>query len=476
MRSETMSTSANGYIGELMARARNAQKQIEFADQQTVDRAVEAICWRAVQPKFVGELSDLAVRESRMGDVPSKYAKMMNKIRGGWLEMKGKASVGIIEENRELGLVKIAKPVGIVGALVPCTNCEATPVLKASWAIKTRNAIILAPHPRTKQTNAMAVDLMRKVLAEQGLPEDLIINMAEVTLENSKELMSQCDLILATGGEAMVKSAYSSGTPAYGVGAGNAVTVVDDTQDLNEVADRIRRSKTFDQATSCSSENSAAVQENVYSQFIAAMESVGGYLLDPKEKAQLQQAMWPDGRTLNREVVAQPAQTIAKIAGIILPEGKSFLMVEEQGVGEDYPFSKEKLSVVLTVYTWKNFEQAVELVNAITSYSGPGHSCGIHSSNRKRILELAERVHVSRVMVNQPQSLANSGAWTNGMPITMTLGCGSWGGNISSENITWKHLLNTTWVAYPIPSRQEPDEKLFSGEVRRTVGKIEGAG
>ena len=465
-----MVESENSYIRSLVERARAAQKVMEFADQQKVDRAAEAICWAAIEPAFARELSELAVRESRMGDVESKYAKIMNKVRGGWAEMKGQASVGIIEENRKLGLVKIAKPVGVVGALIPCTNCEATPVLKASWAIKTRNAVILAPHPRTKATNAKVVDLMRGVLARQGLPEDLIINMAEVTLENSKALMSQCDLILATGGEAMVKSAYSSGTPAYGVGAGNAVTVVDESQRMSEVAEKIRRSKTFDQATSCSSENSALVAERVYDEFIAAMEAEGGYLASEAEKQRLSQAMWPDGHTLNREVVAQPAQKIAEVAGIDLPAGKSFLMVEESGIGAAYPFSGEKLSVVLTVYRWKEFGEAVKMVNEITNYSGAGHSCGIHSSSRERVVALAERVHVSRVMVNQPQSLANSGAWTNGMPITLTLGCGSWGGNISSENITWKHLLNTTWISYPIASRQEDDEQLFSEEVRK-VGR-----
>lgn len=454
------------YIGSLIERARKAQKSIEFATQEQVDKVVESLAWHAVQPKFARELAELAVKESRMGDVDSKYAKMMVKVRAGYLDMKGAQTVGIIEENHEKGLVKIAKPVGVVGALVPCTNCEATPVLKASWAVKTRNAIILAPHPRTQKTNAMVVDLMRSVLEKHGMDPDLIINMDQVSLDNSQELMAQCDLILATGGGGMVKSAYSSGTPAYGVGAGNAVTIIDETQDLSEVAEKIRRSKTFDQATSCSSENSCLVLESVYDDFIAAMEKEGGYLVTAEEKEKLQKAMWPDGHALNKDVVAQPAASIAKIAGIDLPEGKTFMMVPETGIGADYPFSGEKLSVVATIYTWKEFSEAVQMVNDITNYSGAGHSCGIHSSNRDRVIELATKVNVSRVMVNQPQSLSNSGAWTNGMPTTLTLGCGTWGGNIASENITFKHLLNTTWVAFPIASRQPKDEDLFSDRVR----------
>ncbi len=455
------------YVQSLISRAREAQKTIEFASQEQVDKVVESLAWHSIQPEFAQKLAEFAVAESRMGDVPSKYAKMMNKVRAGYLDMKGVKTVGIIEENNELGLVKIAKPVGVVGALVPCTNCEATPVLKASWAVKTRNAIILAPHPRTKKTNAMVTDLLRSVLVKHGMNPDLIINMDQVSLDNSQELMSQCDLILATGGGAMVKSAYSSGTPAYGVGAGNAVTIVDETQNLNEVAEKIRKSKTFDQATSCSSENAVLVLEDIYDNFIKAMEQEGGYLASAQEKEQLQKAMWPDGHTLNRDVVAQPATIIAKIAGITLPEGKTFFMVEETGIGADYPFSGEKLSVVATVYKWKEFSKAVQMVNDITNYSGAGHSCGIHSSNRDRVLELAEKVKVSRVMVNQPQSLSNSGAWTNGMPTTLTLGCGTWGGNIASENVTFKHLLNTTWVAFPIASRQPSDEDLFSEAVRK---------
>lgn len=462
-----MSEEKNTYIEGLIERARKAQKQIEYATQEQVDLAAQMLCWRAVDEKFASELSEFAVAESGMGDVPSKYAKMMNKVRGGWQDMKGQKSVGIIEENHAEGLVKIAKPVGVVGALVPCTNCEATPVLKASWGIKTRNAVILAPHPRTKKTNAMVTEMMRGVLKELGMPEDLIISMDEVSVENSKALMSGCDLILATGGPGMVKSAYTSGTPAYGVGAGNAVTVVDESEKMSEVAERIRKSKTFDQATSCSSENSAVVYEGIYEEFMKEMEAQGGYLCGAEEKRKLGQAMWPDGHTLNREVVAQSAQKIAKAAGIQLPEGKSFLMVEESGIGASYPFSGEKLSVVLTVYRYKEFKDAIEMVNEITEYSGTGHSCGIHTSSRERVLELAERVKVSRIMVNQPQALANSGAWTNGMPITLTLGCGSWGGNISSENITWKHLMNTTWVSYPIASKQEDDEVLFSEQVRK---------
>lgn len=455
------------YISQLMDRARTAQKQIEFFSQEQVDNMCERIAWATVQEDFAQKIAEFAVEETQMGDVPSKYGKMMNKVRGGWFDMKGQKSAGVIEENAALGLVKIAKPVGVIGALVPCTNCEATQVLKAMSAIKTRNAIILAPHPRARKTNEMVVNKMREALEAGGYPADLILHVDEVTMDNSQALMESCDLILATGGGGLVKAAYSSGTPAYGVGAGNAVTIIDDTQDMAVVADKIKRSKTFDQATSCSTENACLVQDTVYNTFIAALQDEGGYFCDAAEKVKLQNALWPDGVHLNRDIVAQPAPKIASIAGIDLPEGRSFLFVEESGIGPEYPFSGEKLSVVTAVYKWERFNDAVQMVNDITNFSGAGHSCGIHSSDESRVAQLAEKVKVSRVMVNQPQCLANSGAWTNGMPMTLTLGCGSWGGNISSENITWKHLMNTTWVSSPIASRQPDDEELFSEKVRQ---------
>ena len=455
------------YVKGLIDRARAAQKKIEFATQEQVDDLCQKIAWASVQEDFAQKLAEFAVEETQMGDVPSKYGKMMNKVRAGWFDMKGAKSVGVIEENTELGLMKIAKPVGVVGAMIPCTNCEATPVLKAMSALKTRNAIIMAPHPRSKNTNKMVVDLMRDVIEKAGFPADLVIDMAEVSMENSQAVMKECDLILATGGGGLVKAAYTSGTPAYGVGAGNAVTIVDDTQDMAVVADKIKRSKTFDQATSCSAENACVVQDTIYSKFLAALQDEGGYVCDADEKEKLGKALWPDGHTLNRDVVAQPAAKIAKIAGIDLPEGCCFMAVEESGIGADSPFSGEKLSVVTAVYKWNKFEDAIQMVNDITTYSGAGHSCGIHTTKKERILAVAEQVKVSRVMVNQPQCLANSGAWTNGMPTTLTLGCGTWGGNIASENITWKHLINTTWVSSPIANRQPSDEELFDESVRK---------
>lgn len=448
------------YVGDLIERARTAQKIAEGFDQETVDTLITAIVWGVVKPEVAKEISKLAVDETKLGNYESKYAKLMVKLKGGLKGMKGKKSMGVIERDEELGLIKIAKPIGVIGAVVPMTNPEATPVLKAIMSIKTRNAVILSPHPKAKKTNTMIVNIMRDVLKKYGAPEDLIIGIEDPTLGITQELMKQADLILATGGGAMVEAAYSSGTPAYGVGVGNAIVVVDETADLKDAANKIMRSKTFDFATSCSADNSLVVQEDIYNDLIKALEAEGGYLLNEEDKMKLQQNMWIDGK-LNVDVVAQPVQRIAEIGGINVPQDRKFLMVEETGVGPDYPFSGEKLSMVLTLFKYKEFQDAIDKVNEITNYQGKGHSCGIYSFNDERILEYAEKTYTSRIMVRQPQSLSNSGSWTNGMPMTLSLGCGTWGGNISSENITWKHLLNTTWVSYPIPSTEPTDEELF---------------
>jgi sulfoacetaldehyde dehydrogenase len=448
------------YIAGLVARARAAQKRIEFASQEEVDFITAKVAWACVNPEFSLKLAEFCAAESGMGHVPDKHLKIQNKVRGVFRDMKGRRSVGIVETDPVKGLMKIAKPMGVVGAVIPVTNSEATPICKALFALKTRNAIVMAPHPKTVKTNAMVVDRVRAVLARHGWPEDLVINVDQVSVEATKLLMKQSDIVLATGGEAMVKAAYASTTPSQGVGAGNAVCIVDETADLKAAAALIAKSKTFDNATSCSSENALVIQKSVYAAMLGELEAVGGYRVKASEKAALQAAMWTD-KGLNPKIVGQPVRSIAGLAGIDLPEGKKFLMVEESGVGKGFPFSGEKLSVTMTIYAFDTFPEAIARVDAITTYSGRGHSAGIHTTLDARVRELAMKVRVSRLMVRQPQSLSNSGSWTNGMPMTLTLGCGSWGGNSTTSNVNWEHLLNFTWVSFPIPNSQPTDEELF---------------
>lgn len=449
------------FVAGLVARARQAQARIEFATQAEVELVTKRLAWSFVQPDFTQALARLCVQESGMGTVADKQAKISHKVRGVFRDMKGRLSTGVVENNPEKGLLKIAKPMGVVGAVIPATNSEATPCIKALFALKTRNAMVMSPHPLTVQTCAMVVARARAVLQTCGWPEDLILHLDHVTKDATMELMRQCDMVLATCGTPMVQAAYRSGTPAQGVGAGNAVSIVDETADLPSAAAMIARSKTFDYATSCSAENALAIQEGVYDRMLQELSAVGGHLLNAAEKARLQAVMWRD-KKLNPKIVGQSPALIAALAGLALPAGKRFFLVEESGVGQEFPFSGEKLSVTAAVYRWKAFPDAVELVNRITAYSGRGHSCGIHTTSDARIRELGLQVRVARVMVRQPQALANSGSWTNGMPMTLTLGSGSWGRNSTSANVTWEHLLNYTWLAYPIPDTQPTDDELFA--------------
>ena len=464
--SDTKQKEAQELVSGLIKRARAAQKIADGFSQERVLELARAISWNIVRPGNIEEIAKLTFEESELGNYQSKYGKLQKKIRGVVRDVAEAKTVGIVERDEAKGLIKIAKPVGVIGALVPCTNPEATPVIKAINAIMGGNAIIFAPHPRTKKTNTLIMNKMREALKKFGAPEDLIIGIENPTMEASAELMKQCDLVVATGGAGMVKAAYSSGTPAYGVGAGNVVTVVDKTADLKEAAHKIMLSKTFDLATSCSADNNLVLEEAIYDDMIEALKAEGGYMANADQKEKLKKTLWVDGH-LSRDIVAQEPLKIASLAGITIPEDTKFILVEETGVGPEHPFSGEKMCVVAAVHKVSDFNAAVDKVNEITAYQGGGHSCGIYTYDDKHVEEYALRTKTSRVMVRQPQVYGNSGNWDNGLPFTLTLGCGTWGGNISSENITWKHFINTTWVSLPIPEKIPTDEELFGDVMNR---------
>ncbi len=459
-------TMAREEMEELIARSRAAQAQIANYTQAQVDDLIRAAVYAVAREDRAEEIAQFTVDETRLGNYTGKYLKIHRKTRATLMDIINDKSVGVIEELPERNIVKIAKPVGVIGALSPSTNPEATPVIKAISALKGRNSIIVAPHPRAKLTNKKICDYMRDALQRMGAPADLIIGIDTPSLELTNELMRQCDRVLATGGGPMVRAAYSSGTPALGVGVGNAVIAVDDSADLDEAAEKIRISKTLDLAASCSSDNSVLLFDSIYDEMLAKLEREGGYLLSEKEKAQLQKTIWKDGH-LNVDVVAQPAHKIAGMAGIELPEGKQFLIVPETGAGPEHPFSGEKLTVTMALYRVADIDEAIATTNAIQAYQGQGHSCGIYSYNDANILQFASETRTSRVMVNQPQSASNSGNLWNGMRQTFSLGCGSWGGNGTNNNITWRDLINETWVSRPLAvSKAIPgDEELFGAEV-----------
>ena len=304
-----------------------------------------------------------------------------------------------------------------------------------------------------------------------GAPEDLVIGIETPSLETTNELMRHCDLVLATGGGAMLNAAYSSGTPAFGVGVGNAVITVDDTADLDAAAEKIRLSKTLDLAASCSSDNSVILLDAIHDEMLGKLQAQGGYLCNADEKAKLQATLWDEERHLNTAIVAQPPEKIAQMAGLSIPEGVQFFIVPEEGYGPEHPFSGEKLSVIMALYRARDIDHAIELTQNIQAYQGQGHSCGIYSNSDANIMKVAENTYTSRVMVNQPQAASNSGNVWNGMRQTFSLGCGSWGGNGTNNNISWRDLINETWVSMPLAENKviPSDEELF-GDVIAQLG------
>jgi sulfoacetaldehyde dehydrogenase len=311
------------------------------------------------------------------------------------------------------------------------------------------------------------VRVMREMMRRQGVPEDLFQCIEKPSIPLSQELMAICDMTIATGGQPMVRAAYSSGKPAYGVGAGNSTMVIDETADIEEAARNTRMSKTSDNGSGCSADGNLLVEASIYNRFLDQLQQEGGHLVDEVEKTKLEAVLWDAEGHRTFETVARPAAKIAGLAGFSIPEGKKFIIVKETHIGKEHLFSSEKLSPVLSIFKYSGFENALEMVRQIFEVGGKGHSCGIYSFDDEHIHRLALLAPVSRMMVRQPQSKANAGAFNNGMPMTSSMGCGIWGGNITNENVHLKHYMNVTWVSRPIKEDRPSDAELF-GEFYNT--------
>jgi sulfoacetaldehyde dehydrogenase len=461
-------------IHDLIEKARAAQRQVADYTQQQVDELCLAVGWEVYKDENIAECARQAVEETGMGRVADKITKHKVKVLGVLKEVQGARTVGRIEHDEASGLSKYAKPVGVVGALTPVTNPTATPASNAVSILKGRNAVIFAPHPRAKKSCEVVCNFMRQGLKKVGAPQDLIQWIAEPSVELSQELMRQVDLVLATGGGAMVKAAYSSGTPAYGVGAGNPVVIVADDADLDDAAAKIKLSKTFDHATSCSSDNSIIIQNDVYDAMVEAFRQQGGYLCSPEQRDKLEAHMWQPNKktgkvTLNIAVVAQSPQTIAADAGLDIPDDTTMLMVEGENPGEGH-WSGEKLSPVMTLWRYADIGEAIDIATTLTHYAGEGHSVGIYTHREDDVDRLALAMKTSRIMVRQAHAPSCGGNFHNAMPSTTTLGCGTWGGNITTENIYWKHFINVTWVSRPFEPQKPTDEEMF-GPLWAKIGK-----
>ena len=448
-------------IEELYQRARKAFEVIEYWPQEKVDEMVAAVGWEWQKVATAEALAKQAVGESGIGDYDSKVAKIQSKTRGTLWDMKDAKTCGLVEVDKERGLRKYAKPMGVVANVVPSTNPESTICCIGLSLLKTRNAMIVSPHPRTQGSSFLTVEYGRKALRKVGAPEDLMISIAEGSPAKARALMRRADFVVATGGAALVKVVYEAGTPCQTVSSGNVVSFVDRTADLKAAAAKIVKSKIANNSASCSSENAVALEASIYDEMLENLKAEGGYLCNTKERERLRQTMWPDGKTLNRNIVARPVKVIADLAGIDIPEGTRFLMVLGEKPGPEDRFSGEKISLVLTVWKWDDFNEMVFRLQKILRFSGEGHSVSIHTEIDDRRIVLAEKANVGRVICSMPHAMANSGSWFNGTPFTDTLGGGSWAGNMTAENVNYKHFLNYTLLSEPIPDYVPTDEDLF---------------
>ncbi|HVB40648.1 MAG TPA: aldehyde dehydrogenase family protein [Terriglobales bacterium] len=448
----------------LLQRARQAMQDIASLDQAAVDRLCRAITWVTSNETVAQRLANMSVDETQMGGrEPSRRLKALGILRDA-LRQK---SMGVIEEIPEKGIVKYGKPAGVVAVLIPVTSPVVTPIGSAIYALKCKDAVIFCPHPASKKTTGEVIRLLRKALEREGINPDVFQCVEKPSVPLTQALMSICDLTVATGGQNMVRAAYSSGKPAYGVGAGNATIVVDETADISEAARMIRTSKTNDNGSGCSADGNLLADSRIYDALRSALQKEGGYLLNDKEAQQLQAVYWDAGGHRTAATIARPAAVIAELAGLALPEGKTFLLVEAREIGKQHLFSTEKLGPVLAMFRFEGFDQGLDKLRQIFDTGGKGHSCGIYSHDDEHIHRLALAAPVSRMMVRQVQSKSNAGTFTNGMPMTSSMGCGIWGGNITNENISLKHYMNVTWVSRPIPEDRPPDSELF-GEFYNT--------
>jgi sulfoacetaldehyde dehydrogenase len=464
VKSRVITAEEQAAVRTLLANARSAMEAVDAYGQETVDRLCRAVAWAGGNETTATRLANMSVDESGMG---SREPRRRAKVQGILRDALRQKSIGIIEELPEKGIVKYAKPAGVIAALVPVTSPYVTPVGIAIYALKCKDAVIFSPHPASRNTTNETVRIMRAALARIGAPEDLLQSVERPSIPLAKELMASCDLTIATGGPAMVRAAYGSGKPAYGVGAGNATMVIDETADVIEAATNTRVSKTNDNGSGCSADGNLIVEASVYDAILRELQAQGGYLVGAEERTLLQAAYWDAEGRRTANTIARPASVVADLAGFAIPKDKTFLIVEEQHIGKAHPFSTEKLGVVLAIFKYRGFDTALEMVRAIFQTGGRGHSCGIYSFNDEHIERLALVAPVSRMMVRQVQSSSNAGTFTNGMPMTSSMGCGVWGGNITNENISLKHYMNVTWVSRPIPEDRPSEEELF-GEFYNT--------
>ena len=450
----------NGLIDAMMAKARNAQESYELFDQQQVDVIVKEIA--KVVYDNAEDLARMAVDETGMGVYEDKIKKNQGKAKIIWHSLKGKKSVGIIEKNEETGIVKVAKPIGVVSAVIPTTNPIVTAMSNSMFAVKGRNAVILAPHPRAKKTTVRTIELVNQAIKKLGAPENLIQIIEEPTIELTGELMTKSDVIVATGGMGMVKAAYSSGKPALGVGAGNVQCIIDRNMDTKDVVSKIITGRIFDNGIICAGEQTVIAPRDEYDAIMQEFVHQGAYYTEmPEEQEAFRKVLFQDG-AISKDVVGQSIQDIAALAGVKVPENTRVILIKADGPGEKDILSREKMCPVMATYAYDDFAEGLSIAQTNLELEGKGHSAALHSNNNEHIDLAGEYLTVSRLVINQTSATTAGGSFYNGFAPTNTLGCGSWGNNSISENLTYKHLLNISRIGYFMKDAYVPtDEELW---------------
>jgi len=449
-------------IPEYVARAREAQAQLAKYGQARIDAIIKAFARHVYDNAEL--LAKMAVEETRMGDYADKVAKKKGKSRIIWNALKGKKSVGVLRILEQEGITEVAKPMGVVAAVTPCTNPIVTPMCNAMFAVKAGNAIIVAPHPRAKKCAVFLDGAYRKILRDMGVPEDIYQTLPEPSNEQTQELMRACDVVIATGGMGMVKAAYSSGKPSFGVGAGNVQCIFDSGINYAEAVPKAISGRVFDNGIICSAEQTAIIPKNDYGAVISEFVKNGAYYIDdPLTVKAMGERLFPGG-VIIKEAVGQPISKVAELAGITVPEGTRLIIVKPDSFGKGNVWSKEKMFAIMSAYEYGEWEEAVEIARANLETEGMGHSVSIHSDDPAHIEYAGLQLPVSRVLVNQICATQNGGSFTNGLNPTTTLGCGSWGNNSISENLFYTHLYNVTRIASVKPAwRQPPDDEIWNG-------------
>ena len=438
-------------IDDLVARARKASEEYLKLDQETVDRITKAMAMAGLEHHM--ELAKMAVEETGRGIYEDKITKNMFATEYIYHSIKYEKTVGIISENEEEGYVEIAEPVGIIAGVTPVTNPTSTTMFKSIIAAKTRNVIIFGFHPSAQKSSSTAAKILRDAAIKAGAPENCILWIEEPSITATRMLMNHPDvnLILATGGTGMVRSAYSCGKPAIGVGPGNVPCYIDKTAKLKTSVNDLVMSKSFDNGMICASEQAVLVDKDIYQEFEKLMRKAGCYFVNPEEKQKLANSMFDYteeyGYKLKSHVPGQSPYTIAKEAGFEIPEDTKVIVVYEEGIGREYPFSKEKLSPVLTYYIVNNEEEGINKSEQLLEFGGLGHSAVIHSENKETVLKFSKTMKAGRIIVNSPSTHGAIGDIYNTNMPSLTLGCGSFGGNSTTANVSSVNLINIKRVA-----------------------------